>query len=267
MRQLVELSKALDEIRARGAEVVAIAQEETRPADLARTRRFVGDGIHLLADPDHLTWKTLPRYQVFVVDTDRVILAAVSGTKLARPRLDLALAALGKQAPTPEVEAEIPRLHTAPPAPRDVISVRWLFSHDALQPSRRIRLALVVLVAPGWHVYGFGESSMTPFSVELELPEGIERRDPIEYPRPARAHDPVLDRDLAIYRDAIPLSAITLHGAPDLRPGRKTLRIKVRFQACNEETCLPPAERLVEVPLEVVAAGAERRQIAGWQRW
>ena len=267
MRQLVELSNALDEVRAHGAEVVAIAQEETHPADLARTRRFVGDGIRLLADPDHLTWKTLPRYRVFVVDPDRVVRVAVRGTRLARPRLDLVLAALGERRPPPKVEVEIPRSRAALPAARDVVSVRWLFSHDALRPSSRIRLALVVLVAPGWHVYGFGERSMTPFSVELELPDGIERRDPIEYPRPEHEHDPVLDRELAVYREAIPLSAITLHGAPDLRPGRVTLRIKVRFQACNEETCLPPVEQLVELPLEVVAADAERRQIAGWQRW
>lgn len=155
--------------------------------------------------------------------------------------------------------------HTLPPD--KVVNVRWMWSHNRVRPRDRFKLAFVVDVAPGYHVYGNREKKMTPFTIAFDLPEGIEWSKPIMYPRSEVKTDPILDVPLAMYEDVIAMPTMQLTAAKDLKPGTYTATATIRFQACNATACLAPHEKTIKMPLEVVSKDEARGTVAGHILW
>jgi len=130
-----------------------------------------------------------------------------------------------------------------------------------------------VTVAPGWHINAHAprDQFLIPTALEVIAPPGVRPGD-VQYPEP-------VDRPLAfsggkpllLYEGRVRLVA-PLAGSP--APGAPPLRAKLRYQACTDTRCLPPAT------LELVAregTGAPRgaggtlgggEEVAGWiARW
>lgn len=94
-------------------------------------------------------------------------------------------------------------------------------------------------IAPGWHVNSNAphEDFLIPTSLVLTPPDGV-TAGPVQYPK---AVDRVLafsgGKAMALYEGTVRLTS-TLSGtaAPDAPP----LRGRLRYQACDDTTCLPP---------------------------
>ncbi len=274
---------------------MAIAQLERDPAMLERIETYVGPGLHIVADPDQVTREHFEIFGAYVVARGGTLKRFVPGTKEARPRLDQVLGALADVAgvdplPVDEVDgvlvARVPGAdsdhgHGAGAsgwtvadvaagrlAPRDIVTARWMWSHDVVRPGDDFKLAVLPTILDGFHVYAPGGELTIPFSIALELPEGIEWSGAVGYP-PADTvqHDELLQADIPVYDGDIPLGAFNLRAASDLPPGPLTLKVILRWQACDETSCLAPTTRTLELPLRVVPADRERGQVYGWEGW
>ncbi len=107
----------------------------------------------------------------------------------------------------------------------------------------------------GLHIYGEPvPEGMTPATVEVRGPEGIVVGEPI-LPPTDTLHLSGLDLELQVWSGSVDISVPIYPVAPLLSELRAittpsiTLDVTVRYQACDDETCLLP--RTEKLPLEV----------------
>jgi len=254
------------------AEVVAIAQLERDPAMLERIERFVGPGLTLVADPRDASAEHFEMFGTYLAQDGRLV-TRIPGSLQARARLDVILVELAKMAGAETVPALRDALAAEPAPlattrPEAVVGARWMWSHAAVPPGGTFKLACIVDVAPGWHVYGEGSELTVPTTVALELPDGVTLEAQPRLPSAHLVHDPVLDVEVAALEGELPLSTVVLQAADDLPPGEHVARLRVKFQACDANACLPPTSKVFELPLRVVPPGErEVEAVAGWQTW
>jgi thiol:disulfide interchange protein DsbD len=123
-------------------------------------------------------------------------------------------------------------------------------------------------IAPGWHVNAHAprDEFLVPTTLEIQAPPGQKAAE-VSWPEP-------VERTLAIspgkamllyegqVRLSAPLSGTAAAGAPPLRA-------RLRYQACNDSTCLPPktVELTAEEPVHAGAAGAGNAVSDAVARW
>jgi thioredoxin:protein disulfide reductase len=102
-----------------------------------------------------------------------------------------------------------------------------------------VEAVVEMTIAPGWHVNSHEphEDYLIPTSLELMPAPGV-TAGPVQYPTPV---DRVLafsgGKAMALYEGTVRLTAkLSGTAAPDAPP----LRGKLRYQACDDTTCLPP---------------------------
>lgn len=262
----MELQEHVDDVRALDAEIIAIAQLEKDPAMLERIERFVGPGITIVADPEQVSREPFEIFDVYIAEDDRLV-TRIRGSKEARPRPDLILAALRGEGATAADQTK-----ARPPAAEDAgdalaVHLRWMWSHPVSRAGDPLKLALLPTVADGWHVYGPGSEITVPLSVQVEVPDGLVLTAPVGFPPPVVEADPVLQADIPIYRRDVPLDALTFAVADDAGPGTRMVRVTVGWQACDDSVCLPPTETVLELPVEIVEPDVKRGQMYGWETW
>lgn len=123
-------------------------------------------------------------------------------------------------------------------------------------------------VAPGWHVNAHEphEDYLIPTTLELQPPAGV-TAGAVQYPK---AVDRVLafsgGKAMALYEGTVRLTA-TLSGtaAADAPP----LRARLRYQACDDTTCLPPktVELVAQQEVARAAVGGVDEIAAFVDRW
>jgi DsbC/DsbD-like thiol-disulfide interchange protein len=113
---------------------------------------------------------------------------------------------------------------------------------------------VTLTIQDGWHIYANepGSPVVKPTQVELEPVEGITLAR-VEYPPgEVQALDASGSERVQVYEKKATVT-LTLRVAPGAKVGPAHVRLKVRFQACNDRACLAPAT--VSVPLELTIAG------------
>jgi uncharacterized protein YyaL (SSP411 family) len=124
----------------------------------------------------------------------------------------------------------------APAAPADL--VRAVIDLGSPGEDGWRRFALALRIEPGWHLYaasGPGSAETAALGLEvlrLEGVDGVVLRD-LAYPDGTASQS---DPPVAIYAERVSISG----ELRTLWPGRG--RLLVRFQACDDHRCLPPAE-------------------------
>lgn len=102
-----------------------------------------------------------------------------------------------------------------------------------------VELAVDAVVAPGWHINAHQptEKFLVPTALTLTLPDGV-RADPVRYPDPkAKTFAFAGDVELLVYEGTVPLR--TAIRAPSFA-APIAITAALRFQACDDTTCLPP---------------------------
>jgi thiol:disulfide interchange protein DsbD len=106
----------------------------------------------------------------------------------------------------------------------------------------------------GWHINAHkpNQPFLIPTEVTLTLPDGV-TAEPLLYPRPDRhkfAFAP--GKELLVYEGKIGVTtAITV--SADYPGTTLTIGARMRYQACNDTTCLPPATTEAELVVPVTA--------------
>ncbi len=125
-------------------------------------------------------------------------------------------------------------------AENDAVRVRAYFNSPEYRPYQVVPLTVELTIKKGWHVYATPvPDGYIALGAELAPLEGV-GAGPALWPK-GHAHQmeglgeayPVLDGTV---RGRIPITFAVAAGTGDLRP-----EVVVRYQACSDTACLPPA--------------------------
>jgi thiol:disulfide interchange protein DsbD len=120
-------------------------------------------------------------------------------------------------------------------------------------------------IAPGWHVNAHDpkDKFLIPTTVDVVVPAGV-RAGAVKYPAAVEKTLEFADgKTLRLYEGKVRIETPLEGTAPDGAP----VRAKLRYQACDDTTCLPP--KTVELTATSPRAGPAGRsmddnEVAGW---
>jgi len=137
---------------------------------------------------------------------------------------------------------------------KDVVAPTAYISYEPVARGQSFQVAVVMKLRPGFHVNAREVTFdyLIPTDLRAEVPAGFKVGDVI-YPKgKLETFTFAKDKPLNVYSDTatlfLPLTA--LPGAP---LGPQHLTMKLRYQACSTEICLPPVTKDVDATINVVA--------------
>lgn len=144
-------------------------------------------------------------------------------------------------------------LHGQPDRPR--ARVAPVVETGSVAPGGEARLALKVTLPPRIHVQSDKPSdpSFIPTVLTLDVPKGLSVAETV-YPKSERLKQEGLKDPLSVFGSEFTVR-VRLNVSRDARPGVIVVPGRLRYQACNETTCFPPATADAKWTLRVGPAG------------
>jgi thiol:disulfide interchange protein DsbD len=121
-------------------------------------------------------------------------------------------------------------------------------------------LEVLAKIERGWHINAHEPNRpfLIPTELTLRLPSGVEH-EPIEYPPPdKRTFAFAAGEELLVYEGKLGL-ATGVRVPEKFAPNELVIDASLRYQACNDTTCLPPATAHARIEIAVTAATAEQK--------
>ncbi len=145
----------------------------------------------------------------------------------------------------------------APVAPAAVVKPRAFVSLAPVPRGKEFQVALAVEIAHGYHMNSHHPTDkyLIPTTLTPKLPTGFELLDTIYPAGRIEKFSFSPDKGLDVYSGSVTLK-LRLIAHNDAPIGAVTLPVTLRYQACNDTTCLPPVKVPVDVRVDVAAAGA-----------
>jgi hypothetical protein len=145
------------------------------------------------------------------------------------------------------------------PRPEEVVKPRVYVSHAPVPRGQTFEIAVVGEIKPGFHINGNKplEEYLIPTTVEPQLPAGFKLLS-ASYPQAKLQKFPFSENKLAVY-DGTFVVRLKLQAASDAPLGSSKLPLTLRYQACNDELCLPPVKIPLTAQLEIAAPGAKAK--------
>jgi Disulphide bond corrector protein DsbC len=142
------------------------------------------------------------------------------------------------------------------PSGREVVKPEIYASLDPAGRGSAFQIAVVMKIRPGFHVNAREKSEDYLIATDLkaELPAGFSSGE-VAYPKGKLEHFTFSKKPLNVYQDTIVLRmpVTTLASAP---LGEQHIPLKLRYQACSTELCLPPVTIALDATINVVASAA-----------
>jgi thiol:disulfide interchange protein DsbD len=112
---------------------------------------------------------------------------------------------------------------------------------ESVKPGADIRVAVVMNIQDGWHINSNRPTLdwLIPTELTLTLPDGISQTN-IQYPPSKTFKFSFADDELDVYEGDAPIF-LTYSVDAGLAPGSYPIDGRLRVQACDDMTCLPPS--------------------------
>ncbi|HIJ74739.1 MAG TPA: hypothetical protein HPP83_11630, partial [Candidatus Hydrogenedentes bacterium] len=138
-----------------------------------------------------------------------------------------------------------------------VVDVITYAETDAAHAGKSLRIAVAVKLGPGWHVNANKplDEYLIPTVLEVRTPEGI-RIEGIVYPEAKLLRFSFAEEDMAVYEGDFTIGLI-VRLSEELSPGDYTLDTVLKYQACDDKQCFPPAREKIAIPIKVVPDNQE----------
>jgi len=156
--------------------------------------------------------------------------------------------------------ATLPSGPSEVPSAREVVSPTAFVSRDPVGRGDSFQLAVVAKIRTGFHINARQPSAdyLIPTELRAELPAGFRAAGDVSYPQGELHTFAFTKTPLNVYQDTVvfrlPLTALA--GAP---LGAQKIPLKLRYQACSNEVCLPPVTLNVEAAVTVAATSGDSR--------
>ena len=162
----------------------------------------------------------------------------------------LALAALGASAPAQD---------TAFTRAASVLQPQAYVSLQPVPRGRAFEIAVVAKVTPGFHVNAHepSEEYLIPTKITADLPAGISVVE-TDYPRGVMRAFRFSKTPLRVYESSFTVR-MKLRAGNAAAMGHQKISMVIGYQACNQDSCLPPTKVPVEADLEVAAVDSPAR--------
>jgi len=148
----------------------------------------------------------------------------------------------------------LPLAHSQSVSGKDVVAPTAYVSYDPVARGMAFQVAVVLKIRRGFHVNAreVTEDYLIPTDLRAEVPAGFTISDVI-YPKGTlQSFAFSKDKQLNVYTDTVTVR-LPLTVLPNAPVGPQHLAMKLRYQACSTEICLPPVTKDVEATIDVVA--------------
>jgi hypothetical protein len=148
------------------------------------------------------------------------------------------------------------------PSPAAVASPRAYVSLSPVPRNHEFEIAVVVRIMAGFHMNANKVSLdyLIPTTLAAALPAGFKEIE-TTYPEGKTLKLAFSDTPLSVYTGSFTVR-VKLSAGSDAALGRQTLPFSLRYQACNETSCLPPVKIPVTATIEVAPAGTKARAMS-----
>ena len=143
--------------------------------------------------------------------------------------------------------------------PGQVVKAKVAMASPEARPNSVVRAAVVVDVAPGYHINDHHPSLeyLIPTEVKLEPSKQVTVQD-ITYPKGEPKKFAFSDAPLSVYEGTVRVD-VALQVDRKALPGNYEVKGQLGYQACNDHACLPPANAPLLFSFKVVRRGAPVR--------
>lgn len=142
-----------------------------------------------------------------------------------------------------------------------VVEVGSLVSRDAVKPGETFQAAVLLKVQAGFHINDNAplDEFMIPTVLTVADSPDFEVVE-IYYPGGRRARFAYSEAELVVYEGEVVLGVL-LKAKDCVAAGPRLVKAALSYQACDQESCLPPKEIAFEiaVPVSIDAVGADVR--------
>jgi Disulphide bond corrector protein DsbC len=169
-----------------------------------------------------------------------------------------AIAAIGLSA----LLAALPAAYSQTVAAKDVVAPTAYVSYDPVAHGMSFQVAVVMKIRPGFHVNAREVTLdyLIPTDLHAEVPAGFKMADVI-YPKGTlQTFTFSKNTQLNVYTDTVTI-LVPLTILVNAPVGAQHLAMKLRYQACSTEICLPPVTKDVEATINVVASTAAAKPV------
>ncbi len=143
------------------------------------------------------------------------------------------------------------------PSGRDVVSPSLYASLEPVVRGSSFQLAIVLKIRPGFHINARDKSEDYLIATDLkaEVPAGFQAGE-VSYPKGKLHSFTFSKKPLNVYEDTVILY-LPLTALPTAPLGAQHIPLKLRYQACSTEICLPPVTLALDATLNVAPSGAK----------
>jgi DsbC/DsbD-like thiol-disulfide interchange protein len=142
--------------------------------------------------------------------------------------------------------------HAAPaPQTNDVLQPQAYVSLQPVPRDHAFEIAVVGKITPGFHVNAHqpSEDYLIPTKITADLPPGILVVE-TTYPRGVMRGFSFTKEQLRVYEGSFTVR-MKLRAQSSARIGKQKIALTINYQACNQDSCLPPTKVSTAVELEV----------------
>jgi hypothetical protein len=143
-----------------------------------------------------------------------------------------------------------------------VVTPRTALSVDRARPGDKFDAAVVLEIADGYHINANKPTEEYLIATELKLEPTTDFQLAATIYPPGEMHTYPYspNKPLAVYEKRAVIK-IPVTAKRTTKPGKYSLKGKLRYQPCNRQVCLAPKQADVEIAVEVVAAGQPVKRI------
>src|SRR5690242_16879356 len=140
------------------------------------------------------------------------------------------------------------------PSGREVVKPEIYASLDPAARGSSFQIAVVMKIRPGFHVNAREKSEDYLIATDLKavLPVGFNAGE-VSYPKGKLEKFAFTKIPLNVYQDTVILR-LPVTALPEAPLGEQHIPLKLRYQACSNELCLPPVTLTLDATLNVAAS-------------
>jgi Disulphide bond corrector protein DsbC len=146
------------------------------------------------------------------------------------------------------------------PSGKAVVAPSAYASYDPVARGSSIQIAVVMKIRPGFHVNAreVTQDYLIRTDLKTEPPAGFKVGE-VAYPKGTlQTFTFSKDKKLNVYTESVTLR-VPVTVLPDAPLGAQQVPMKLRYQACSSEICLPPVTLSIDAALNVVADAKSAR--------
>ena len=142
-----------------------------------------------------------------------------------------------------------------------IVTGRMMLETDSTHAGSALKAAVVAEVAPGYHINDHVPSLdyLIPTVVTLDAAKPFSVGG-VVYPKGVPQKFAFLDTPISVYQGKL-LIGLLLKVDGSAAPGDYTLKGALRYQACNENACLPPTSLPLTLAVKVVRRTENLRRV------